>query len=83
MFELHPVPCRPSGVDGLLGDEAVSAASCLLMEPVHSAFIDSVPVIVVVWNHTVVDAAAKEGSANVNNGSLKIIKGCADHQVRS
>lgn len=54
MFELHLVPCRPPGIDGLLGDEAMTAALRVLVDPVHPALIDSVLLVVVVRDDAVI-----------------------------
>lgn len=52
--KLYTVADGPLGIDGLLRDEAVSAATCMFVNPVHSAFVYPAPFVVVVWHSTVI-----------------------------
>lgn len=61
MFELYLVLRCPFCKDGLLGDEAVAAALCVLMDSVHLTLTDSVLLIVVVRDNTVIGPAVTEG----------------------
>lgn len=60
VFELYLVLRRPFGKDGLLGDEAVAAALRVLVDPVHLALTDSVLLVVVVRDSTVIGSAVAE-----------------------
>ena len=62
VFELHVVPRCPSGVDGLLSDEAVTPAVYVLVDPVHLALINLL-LIVVVRNSTVIGSTVGSGEA--------------------
>lgn len=48
VFECYLVPCCPFGVNGLLGYEAVASAFHVLVDSVHPAFLDAVPLVVMV-----------------------------------
>lgn len=48
VLKCYLVPCRPFGVNGLLGYEAMPPAFHVLVRSVHSAFLDAVPLIVMV-----------------------------------
>lgn len=67
MFKLDVVPRCPSGIDELLGDEAVSAAPRALMNLVHPALADSVLFVVVVRN----DAAIGSTAVKRTNGGWR------------
>lgn len=58
MFKLHLVAFCPFGINGLLSDESVAPAFCVLVDLVHPAFINSVPLVVMVWNNTVIGPTA-------------------------
>lgn len=60
VFELYLVPRRPLCKDGLLCDEAVAATLCVLMDPVHLALTESVLLIVMVRDNTVIGLAVTE-----------------------
>lgn len=60
MFELNLVPHRPSGEDGLLCDEAVAAAFCALMGLIHLALVDSVLLVVMVRDSSVIGSTVAE-----------------------
>lgn len=68
MFKLHPVLCGPPGVDGLFSDETMAPAPCTLMDPVHSAFVNSTPLIVMVWHNTVIGMTGMREVKNGNDG---------------
>lgn len=59
MFKLHLVPCRPFGIDGLLGDEAMTPTLRVLVDPVHPALVDPVPLVVMVRNSAVIGSAVR------------------------
>lgn len=54
MFELNVVTCCPFGINGLLSDEAVALAPRVLVDPVHLALINSMWLVVVVRNSSVI-----------------------------
>lgn len=60
VFELYLVLRRPFGKDGLLSDEAVAAALRVLVDPVHLALTDSVLLVVMVRDSTVIGSAVAE-----------------------
>lgn len=62
MFKLHLVPCCPSGIDGLLGDETVTPALRVLVDSVHPALVDSVPLVVMVRNSCVIGSTVGRGT---------------------
>lgn len=59
VLKLHLVPCCPFGIDGLLSDEAMAPASRVLVDPVHPALFDSVPLIVMVRDNTVIRSTVR------------------------
>lgn len=59
VFELHPVVQGPPGIDGLLGDEAMAATTCVLVHPVHAALVHPASLVVVVGSNTVIGTAAE------------------------
>lgn len=59
MFELYFMACGPLGVDCLLCDEAMASALCVLVDFVHPALVDSVLLVVVVGNNTVIGPAVR------------------------
>lgn len=65
VFKLHFVPCRPSGIDGLLSDEAMTSSLCVLVDPVHLALIDTVLLVVMVRNSTVIGSAVRRSKVVV------------------
>ena len=56
VFKLHLVAFGPFSIDGLLSDKAMPPAAGVFMDPVHSAFINSAPLIVMVRNDAVIGA---------------------------
>lgn len=58
MFEVHLVSCCPSSKDGLLSDEAMTPTLRVLVDPVHPALIDPIPLVVMVRNNTVIGSTA-------------------------
>lgn len=59
VFECYLVLLRPFGINGLLGYEAVAPAFHVLMDSVHPAFLDAVPLIVMVWHPAAVLSTVK------------------------
>lgn len=64
VFKLHLVPCCPFGIDGLLSDEAMAPASRVLVDPVHPALFDSVPLIVMVRDNTVIRSTVRRSKVS-------------------
>ena len=54
VFKLDFMASGPSGIDGLLSDEAMTPAFCVLVHFVHPALVDSVLLVVVVGNNAVI-----------------------------
>lgn len=59
VFECYLVLRRPFGINGLLGYEAVAPTFHVLMDYVHPAFLDAVPLIVMVWHPAAVLSTVK------------------------
>lgn len=59
MLKLQLVTRCPFGIDSLFSDKAVPSTLCVLVDVVHSAFIDSITLIVMVRNNTVIGLAEK------------------------
>lgn len=59
VFEGYLVPRRPFGVNGLLGYEAVASAFHVLVDSVHPAFLDAVPLVVMVGDPALVHMTVK------------------------
>lgn len=73
VFELHPVVQGPSGIDGLLGDKAMAATTCVLVHPVHAAFVHPASLVVVVRSNTVIGTASEKHERGVFNCQIQPI----------
>lgn len=71
IFKIHLVPCRPFGIDGLLSDEAMAPVLCMLVDPVHLALFNSVLLIVVVRDNSVIGSTVREGVRSIISESYK------------
>lgn len=61
VFKLYLVPRCPFGKDGLLSDEAMAPAFRVLVDRVHPALFDTVPLVVMVRDNTVIRSTVKGG----------------------
>lgn len=68
VFKLYLVPCCPFGIDGLLSDEAVTPALRVLVDLVHPALVDSVPLIVMVRNSAVIGSTVRRRCKRLGRG---------------
>lgn len=59
VFECYLVSFRPFSVNGLLSDEAVATLFHVLVDPVHPALLDAVPLIVMVGDQAAVMLTVK------------------------
>lgn len=59
VFECYLVLRRPFGVNGLLGYEAMAPAFHVLVDSVHPAFLDAVPLVVMVGDPAAVLSTVK------------------------
>lgn len=73
VFELHPVVQGPPGIDGLLGDEAMAATTCVLVHPVHAALVHPASLVVVVGSNTVIGTASEKHEIGVVNWHIQPI----------
>lgn len=86
MLELNLVPSCPFGIDGLLSDEAMTSALCVLVDLIHLALFYSVLLIVMVRNNTEICTTVKRRKAQkVGEGYLQCLttKKNKEHVCRS